>query len=350
MKKLATQKLQLSSKAIATLVCGNIALLCSLGIFAIDTVNASEVTIESNSNSTLQIAQLPKSSEKTRVAVLDFDFSAVSNPTYLNYFNGGAKGVSDMLVNQLVQSGSYTVIERSKLDAILQEQNLGASGRVDPSTAAEIGRLLGVETVILGSVTQMDLQRQEKGGNIGGFFGVGADVSDVDAYVNLSVRMVNTTTGEILTVAEGNGNASQSDTNATVFGIGGGSSTDNEEKLITIATEQAIEQVVGSITSSSGDLAAASSGQTAVDALVADVAGDLIILNKGSADGYSEGMKVSIERVSKEIKDPETGEIIRRLTEKIGEIELTDVDEKSSVGKVVSGADFQVGDMATTAE
>ncbi len=61
-------------------------------------------------------------------------------------------------------------------------------------------------------------------------------------------------------------------------------------------------------------------------------------------------MKVSIERVSKEIKDPETGEVIRRLTEQIGIIELTDVDAKSSLGKVVSGANFQVGDIATVAE
>jgi curli biogenesis system outer membrane secretion channel CsgG len=342
MKKNKIQKLQLTSSIIT--------LLFGLGISSNNIVNASEVTIQLTS-SKQQIAQLPKASEKVRVAVLDFDFSAVSNSIYLSYFNGGARGVSDILVNQLVKSGSYTVVERSKLDAILQEQNLGASERIDPSTAAEIGRLLGVETVIIGSVTQMDLQKQEKGGNLGGFFGAGADVTDVDAYVKLSVRMINTTTGEILTVAEGNGNASQSDTNLSVFGVSGGSSTDNEGKLITLATEQAIEQVVTSMSSSSGDLAAASANsKPAVDAVVADVTGNLIILNKGAADGYSEGMKVSIERVSKEIKDPTTGEVIRRLTEKVGEIELTDVDEKSSVGTVISGANFKIGDMATAAE
>jgi curli biogenesis system outer membrane secretion channel CsgG len=342
MKKNKTQKLQLTSSIIT--------LLFSLGICSNNIVNASEATIQITS-SKQQIAQLSKASEKVRVAVLDFDFSAVSDPIYLSYFNGGARGVSDILVNQLVKSGNYTVVERSKLDAILEEQNLGDSGRVDASTAAEIGRLLGVEAVVIGSVTQMDLQRQEKGGNLGGFFGAGADVTDVDAYVKLSVRMINTTTGEILTVAEGDGNASQSDTNVSVFGISGGSSTDNEGKLITLAAEQAIEQVVTSMSSSSGDLAAASAdSKPSVDAVVADVTGNLVILNKGLADGYREGMKVSIERVSKEIKDPTTGEVIRRLTEKIGEIELTDVDEKSSVGQVISGANFQVGDMAIAAE
>ena len=343
MKNFSIQKLQLSSTAIA--------LVCGLGIPLSSLVNASDIPLNTVASSPQEIARLTKSDEKVKVAVLDFDFSAVSNPYYLSYWGGDARGVSDILVNQLVKTGQYRVMERSKLDAVLAEQDLGASGRVDPSTAAQIGRLLGVENVILGSVTQMDLQEQKKGGSLGGIFGAGGDVTDVDAYVTLTIRMVNTTTGEIMTVAEGQGNASQSDTNLRVFGIGGGSSTENQSKLITLATEQAIEEVVNSISSSSGDVAAASSGtRPAVDAVVADVAGDVVILNKGSADGYSEGMTVSIERVSKEIKDPESGEVIRRLTEQIGTIELTDVDAKSSVGKVTSGADFQVGDMATAAE
>lgn len=338
MKKTTAKKLQLSLSAIA--------LLCGLEIANSRVVNASEIAIDLPSQNTEQIAQLPKA-EKTRVAVLDFDFSTVNNPDYISYF-GDARGVSDILVNQLVKTGKYSVIERSQIEAILQEQDLGASGRVDASTAAQIGRLLGVETVILGSVTQMDLERKEKGG---GTFGIGANVTEVDAFVQLNVRMVDTTTGEILSVAEGEGNASQSDTNVRVFGIGGGSSTSNEGKLLTEATKQAIEQAVGTIDSSSGNVATASSdAQPIVNALIADIAGDLVILNKGLGDGYREGMKLSIERVSKEIKDPETGEVIRRLTTQVGVVELTDVDGKSSVGKIVSGSDFQVGDVATLAE
>lgn len=339
MKKFTVKKLQLSV--------GAIALLCGLEIANSKIVNASETILNSPSPNVPQVAQLPKA-EKTRVAVLDFDFSTVNNPSYVSYFEGEARGVSDILVNELVKTGKYSVIERSKIDAILQEQNLGASGRVDPSTAAQIGRLLGVETVIFGSVTQMDLERKEKGG---GTFSIGAEVTEVDAYVQLNVRMVNTTTGEILAVAEGEGNVSQSDTKVRVFGIGGGSATSNEGKLLSEATKQAIEQAVSTIDSSSGNVAAASSdAQPIVDALVADIAGDLVILNKGLGNGYREGMKLSIERVSKEIKDPQTGEVIRRLTTQVGVIELTDVDDKSSVGKIVSGSNFQVGDMATLAE
>ena len=339
MKKNTVRQLQLGSSLVA--------LLCSLEIANSKIAHASEITIDLASNQTIQIAQQTKAG-KTRVAVLDFDFSAINNPSYLSYFGGDARGVSDILVNQLVKTGKYSVIERSQIEAILQEQDLGASGRVDASTAAQIGRLLGVQTVIFGSVTQMDLEKKQKGG---GIFGAGADVTEVDAYVKLAVRMIDTNTGEILTVAEGEGNASQSDTKVRVFGIGGGSSTSNEGKLLTEATEQAISKVVDSIGSSSGAVATNSSTPRPTEnALVADIAGDLVILNKGLGSGYRQGMKLSIERVSKEIKDPETGEVIRRLTTQVGVIELTDVDGKSSVGKIVSGSNFQVGDVATLAE
>ena len=60
---------------------------------------------------------------------------------------------------QLVQSGKYVVVERAQLDAILQEQNLGASGAVTPATAAKVGKLLGVQLLLTGSMTQFSIQR-----------------------------------------------------------------------------------------------------------------------------------------------------------------------------------------------
>jgi curli biogenesis system outer membrane secretion channel CsgG len=72
--------------------------------------------------------------------------------------------VSDLLVDRLVKDGTFSVIERSRLDAILAEQNLGLSGRLDANTAAQVGRILGVDAVILGSVTQFDVSVRRSGG------------------------------------------------------------------------------------------------------------------------------------------------------------------------------------------
>jgi len=294
-------------------------------------------------NETEEIAQATPQA-KRRIAVLDFDFSAVSDPSLLSAFPGVARGTSDLLVNALVNTNTYSVIERSRLDAVLAEQNLGTSGRVDAATAAQIGRILGVDVVIVGSVTQFDVQEKRSGFQVGGLFG--QSKTEVQADVQLNARMVSTSTAEIITTAEGTGSANQKDGSTVVFGIGGGSDTSNQQQLLTQATRLAIDEVVVGLTAAEGRLAALPAVLPTVDALVADVAGGTIVLNKGTTDGYRTGMIVSLERVSREVKDPATGKVIRRVTTAIGQAELTDVDGSSSVAIVRSGTGFRIGDIA----
>src|SRR4051812_9805191 len=93
---------------------------------------------------------------KKRVAVLNFDYSTVSSYVY-SIFNSNVdvgKGVADVMVDKLVKSGVYTVYERKALEKILQEQNFSNSDRANPATAARIGQLIGVDAIILGSITQ----------------------------------------------------------------------------------------------------------------------------------------------------------------------------------------------------
>lgn len=302
---------------------------------------------------TLQPTQAPylisQNAVKRRIAVLDFDFSNVSSPSVLSAIPNISKGVSDILVNRLVKDGTYRLIERSRIDAVLNEQNLGASGRIEPETAAQIGKILGVDAVIIGSVTRLDVQERRSGG--GGFlFGIGANSTDVDAYVQINVRMVSTTTGEILTVAEGTGNASQSDSNVTVLGFGGGSTTSNSEKLVFTATQQAIDKIATEVNGASSKLQAIAPVTPNINALVADVFGNQVVINQGASAGLRVGMKVTIERVVREVKDPATGKVIRRLSTPIGQIQLTEVDGNSSVGRIVSGSKFKVGDLAKPTE
>ena len=85
-----------------------------------------------------------------------------------------------------------------------------------------------------------------------------------------------------------------------------------------------------------------------VEGLVADVEGGQIILNVGANAGLKVGDQLSIERVTKVIKDPATGAVLRKLTTPLGIVEVTDVDAGSSVCRVVSGSGFQAGDAAKT--
>jgi hypothetical protein len=85
-----------------------------------------------------------------------------------------------------------------------------------------------------------------------------------------------------------------------------------------------------------------------VEGLIAAVDGDTIVLNVSQSSGIKVGDQMSVERVTKEIKDPTTGQVIRRLATQVGIIKVTDVDEKSSIAAIVSGAGFKVGDVVKT--
>ena len=228
---------------------------------------------------------------RTRIAVLDFDLADTSGGSSVYSFFRGvgpARGIGDLLTNKLVQNGRYSVIERSRIDAVLREQNFGATGRVDASTAAEIGRILGVEYVILGSITRLNLEEERSGGSAGICLpfvgcGIGGLMTTRTANVELAARLVNTTTAEIVAAAEGVGSEEKQSGGINVGGIGGSSSSNNNENLVSDAAEQAVEQLVsklaGSGTRSTENPTPAPAPQSAAEALIADVAGNQVIIN-----------------------------------------------------------------------
>lgn len=92
---------------------------------------------------------------KIRIAVSNFE----NNSTWSWWGDNLGRAAADELATQLVQTGKFTVIERAQLDAILREQNLGASGAVTPATAAKVGKLLGVQLLLTGSITAFSIKR-----------------------------------------------------------------------------------------------------------------------------------------------------------------------------------------------
>src|ERR1700739_265405 len=131
--------------------------------------------------SMLVFASTASAQNKTRVAVMNFEYgtvqTGVSGVFGTNVDVG--KGIADMLVDRLVKDGSYSVIERKELDKVLGEQNFSNSNRADPSSAAKIGKVLGVSAIIIGSITQFgrdDHSTNIGGGAVGGLtrgFGIG---------------------------------------------------------------------------------------------------------------------------------------------------------------------------------
>ena len=291
--------------------------------------------------------------EKRRIAVLDFDFSNLSDTSFLSGVyagNAASKGVSNLLTNELVKTGQFVVIERSRIDAVLAEQNLGDSGRVEPTTAAQIGRILGVDAVLIGSVTKFSVEGETR--SVGGFFGIGGNQTKKTATVQIAGRLISTATAEILAVGEGSGQSRKSDSGGTIFGITTSSNSSSDERLLGDAATQAVTQLASQINSAAPKLSSIRPIAPTVDALVADITGNQVVINKGGRDGFRPGMVLSIERVSKTVKDPVTGKVLRVVSQPIGRIQLVEVDPGSSVGKVIAGkgGSIRVGDRAKSAE
>ena len=86
-----------------------------------------------------------QSARRPRIAVMDFDYATVQTSTCAMFGTNVdvGKGITDLLVTDLVKDGTYSVIERKALDKIMTEQNFSNSNRADPTSAARIGKLAG---------------------------------------------------------------------------------------------------------------------------------------------------------------------------------------------------------------
>lgn len=300
--------------------------------------------------------------ERKRVAVLDFEYATVRSNAAAIFGTDTdiGRGIRDLMVERFVESGRYAVIERAALDAVLGEQEFTNSDRANPASAAALGKVLGVDAIIIGSITQFgrdDQERKVGAGAFGGFgrkYGLGGvKQSNAKAVVAITARMVDTETAEILGVANGAGESSRSGTGlygggrASGAGAVGGvdmTSSNFGSTLIGEAVNEAVRPVVTELEAYSDRVR---KNAKPVDALVADYTDGFVILNVGTNGGVAIGDQFEIKRVVREVKDPATGRVIRRIEETSGTALITEVDELSAVGRFSGAGVPQVGDTAS---
>jgi curli biogenesis system outer membrane secretion channel CsgG len=210
----------------------------------------------------LMVCAWPAAAQTGRptVAILNFDYGTIDHWWSGNQDIG--QGISDLVVDELVNDGTFRMIERKRLDAILAEQNFSQSERADPSakTLAQVGKVLGVKYLIVGSVTKFGTEKSNKsfgGGGFGSKFGVGeVGTAKGKANVAITARMISTTTGEILISAKGDGTSKRSGLLLGGAGGGGGGagvgriefgSSDFRDTILGEATEMAVKATVAQL-------------------------------------------------------------------------------------------------------
>jgi curli biogenesis system outer membrane secretion channel CsgG len=305
------------------------------------------------------IAGAASAQQRKRVAVLAFTTSteAAHNASANAGINGDlGADVADLLMHQLFQDKQFIVVERSAIDKIVKEQNFSNSDRADPATAARIGKLAGVDAMIIGSVTNFTFQKRGTGvGNALGRLHLGAagvDTTTTNVGITITARMIDTGTGVLVNDVSGTGASNGTSTNAAA--LGGSSYDPSGANFSSSLIGQAMLKAVGTVATSlepkgppmaggggGGGAAAAYSG------VVADVTGKTLILTVGTSAGVKVGDVVSIVHPVKTVKNPETGEVLKVITSDLGEAKITECDASSATATYMGTGTVAVNDKAT---
>jgi curli biogenesis system outer membrane secretion channel CsgG len=138
------------------------------------------------------VATTVMAAEKPVLAVNEF-----KNETSAGWWYGGAgRDLADMLTNELQATGKFKMVEREKLAAVLDEQDLADSGRIKKGTGAKIGKLTGAKYIVTGSLSAYEEDVASTGGGLS-FRGISVGGKKESAYLAVDLRVIDTTTGEI---------------------------------------------------------------------------------------------------------------------------------------------------------
>jgi curli biogenesis system outer membrane secretion channel CsgG len=195
----------------------------------------------------------PYSGPKARIAVADFDVKAAKASGEIGY------GLREMLVTALINSNRFSVVERQALNAVMQEQELSASGAAQTGAGGpQRGKIKTAELIITAAVTEFEPQASGGRAGIGGGGGIGRGVLGGllgaalnKAHMALDIRIVDTSTSEVLAATRVQGQAS--DISGAImggffggWGLGGGLSAYANtpmEKAIRICIIEAIRYI-----------------------------------------------------------------------------------------------------------
>ena len=122
---------------------------------------------------------------KRRVAVVDFENKTIYGKRRLG------SSVADILVTELKKSDRFILVEREKINKILEEQKFQYTGAVAESTVVELGKILGVSAMITGSVSQFGVKTESGSAII-------SESKTQTAQAVVDVRVVDIATGKLL--------------------------------------------------------------------------------------------------------------------------------------------------------
>jgi curli biogenesis system outer membrane secretion channel CsgG len=220
-------------------------------------------------------------------------------------------------------SSKFSVIERDKLALVLKEQGLATSGAVDPSSAAKVGKILGVKYIILGGVDKFAINNTK--GAVGAF-GVGGNLVQANATINL--RFIDSTTAERVVSISADGEIKK----GGGFFKGTSLSRDAEWGIASETIQKTAKAIVAKLTT--GEYIARVSGAAtpgAVEGKVIKIDGNRAYINLGASSGIKMGDAFNIISVGEALIDPDTGKKLGADEKQSGTGTVTEVQAEFAI-------------------
>ena len=350
----------------------------SFGIDSFKSVNAEE-EFKSYCELNADKFRIPLANEKPfKIAVINSDINAKLLSKRTEQLIGGQpgviteeyqfKGLGNILAGKLSSNSNFRVTDWNRIKPLRPQEKVNegkyrqeiAQNLINLDDLRKLRDKYGIEAVLVLTANEF-LVNGTKARN---YFLFGKTKTFNDVYVKLNFRLVDTTTGEIISSGEGNGNGNDSYrskiTTPTItvqqidINKGKGwkpeitiqltndhknqhqlinnSKTGIENKLLAEAVEDAINQVVKKLSSDSNKTACL----LRIPTVIADIDENTVTLTKGKLHGFCEKMKLSFQISREPVEHPVTGKILNIKTKGIKdvEIELTEVRPDFSVGKI----------------
>jgi curli biogenesis system outer membrane secretion channel CsgG len=236
-----------------------------------------------------------------------------------------------MLESALFETGRFVIVERAELGHVMAEQDLQAGGRAAASTdVAQTGKIRSARYIASGAVTEVSDDTSGDGGGIG-IRGLRIGVSSSKSAVVVMVKLIDTTTGEVVASKRIRGEAGKTGLRLGVarHGVGGDLSSFAKTPLGE-AAQDCIDQAVKFIAENMEDFE--------IEGSVVTLAGDQIVVSLGENYGIGAGQKLTVRTEGEILTDPATGAVLDKIEgETIATIEVTRVRDKISYCKLLDG-------------
>ncbi len=258
----------------------------------------------------------------------------VENTFAAEYRTNVGNALADIFISELMKTGRFVVLERSELESLIGEIDLGEAGYVEEETRVPKGFFKGVDYAFFAKLTDFGVESRSVGGGgiIGGALG-GLGVKKQKARARIDFRLVEVRTGK--TILTGTGEGQFNRTGLTAIGANFGSwiagidirSNEFRESEVGKAIMKAVGQIIDQIKQ-----------KFPLRARVVAVSGTTVYLDLGENAGLKPGMVGKLLELTV-IRD-EDGTVVFEEKKEVGRVEILEVQANGSKGRVKGLAPF----------